>query len=218
MELKHTFSRTKRKLAFTLLELVVAMSLFTLVLISIFACWKVIVTGSKVGLEAAASAQRARTGILTVQAALQTAQMSLGNLDWYTFIADTSDEKFTAVAFTARLPDNFPGSSLFGDNNTRRVTFQVERGQNGENNLIMRQWPLLVKDEDPYSIVLARDVSAFNIEFWDDKLQDFAKEFPATNALPRVMRVMLGIGHAPNDQSKPQQIVERYAAPAAQVH
>jgi len=203
--------------AFTLIELLVAMSLFTLVLISIFSCWKIIVTGSRVGLEAAASAQRARTGIHTVQAALQTAQMSLGNLDWYTFIADTSG-KFTAVAFTARLPDDFPGSSLFGDNSTRRVTLQVERGEDGKNNLMMRQWPLLVKDEDPYAIVLARDVSVFNIEFWDDKEQDWMVDFPATNALPRAMRVALGVGYSPHDINRPQQLVERYVAPAASVH
>jgi type II secretory pathway pseudopilin PulG len=212
--------RKRSVIAFTLLEILVALALFSFVLVSIMECWKLIVTGSKVGLEAAASAQRARTGILTIQEALQTAQMSLGSLDYYTFEADTSG-KFAALAFTARLPDKFPGSSLFGDASTRRITFQVERGADNKNNLIMTQWPLLVavtKDATPYPIVLARDVSVFNIEFWSDKEKDWVVEFPETNNLPKVMRVALGIGYMPNNMSAPQQLVTRVIAPAASVH
>lgn len=212
--------RKRSLLAFTLLEILVAISIFTFVLIAIMQCWKLIVTGSKVGLEAAASAQRARTAILTIQEALQTAQMSLGSLDYYTFEADTSG-KFAALAFTARLPDSFPGSSLFGDASTRRITFQVERGQDGKNNLIMTQWPLLVavtKDATPYPITLARDVSVFNVEFWSDKEKDWVVEFPETNNIPKVMRVALGIGSQPHDFNAPQQLVTRVVAPAATVH
>jgi type II secretory pathway pseudopilin PulG len=212
--------RKRSLLAFTLLEILVAISIFTLVLISIMQCWKLVVTGSKVGLEAAASAQRARTAILTIEQALETAQMSLGSLDYYTFDVDC-DGKFTGIAFTARLPDKFPGSSLFGDASTRRITFQVEKGQDNKNNLVMTQWPLLVavtKDATPYPITLARDVSVFNIEFWDDKEKDFVKCFTQSNQLPKLMRVMVGIGYQPNNWSAPQQIVTRYVAPAASVH
>lgn len=209
-----------RTLAFTLLELLVAISLFTLVLISIFQCWKLIANGSKIGLEAAASAQRARTGINTIQDALQSAQMSIQSLQYYTFEADTSG-KFAAVAFTARLPDNFPGSSLFGDAATRRITLQVERGEDNKNNLIMTQWPLLVavtKDATPYPITLARDVSVFNIEFWSDKEKDWVADFPETNQIPKLMRVALGVGYAPHSFDRPQQLVTRVIAPAASVH
>jgi type II secretory pathway component PulJ len=212
--------RRQRSIGFTLLELVVAISLFTLVLISIFQCWKLIANGSKLGLEAAASAQRARTGINTIQDALQSAQMSIQSLQYYTFEADTSG-KFAAVAFTARLPDNFPGSSLFGDSSTRRITLQVERGEDNKNNLIMTQWPLLVavtKDATPYPIVLARDVSVFNIEFWSDKEKDWVVDFVETNQIPKLMRVALGVGYAPNSSDRPQQLVTRVVAPAASVH
>ncbi|HWF19191.1 MAG TPA: hypothetical protein VG754_07985 [Verrucomicrobiae bacterium] len=207
-------------LAFTLLEILVAISLFTLVLISIFQCWKLIANGSRIGLEAAGSAQRARTGILTIQEALQTAQMSLGSLQYYTFEADTSG-KFAALAFTARLPDSFPGSSLFGDSSTRRITFQVERDKDNKNNLVMTQWPLLVaitKDATPYPIVLARDVSVFNVEFWSDKEKDWVTEFLETNQIPKMMRVALGVGYSAHDFNRPQQLVTRVVAPASSPH
>jgi prepilin-type N-terminal cleavage/methylation domain-containing protein len=211
---------SKPRRAFTLLEILVAMSIFTLVMVSIFQCWKLIVSGTQIGEQAAASAQRARTGILTIQEALQTAQMSLGSLDYYTFEADTSG-KFAALAFTARLPDSFPGSSLFGDSSTRRVTFQVERGEDNKNNLVMTQWPLLVaitKEATPYPIVLARDVSVFNVEFWSDKEKDWVTEFVETNQLPKLMRVALGVGYSARDMNRPQQLVTRVVAPAATVH
>jgi hypothetical protein len=222
MRLRANISVVGRRLAFTLLELLVAISLFTLVLVSIFQCWKLIVTGSKTGLDAAASAQRARTGIITIEAALQTAQMSMASLQYYTFEADTSG-KFAALAFTARLPDNFPGSSLFGDNSMRRVTFAVERDKedNNKNNLIMTQWPLLVavsKDATPYPIVLARDVSVFNIEFWSDKEKDWVVDFLETNQIPKLMRVALGVGRSAQDMNRPQQLVTRVVSPAASPH
>lgn len=49
--------------AFTLLEILVALSLLSIVVIAIYSSWNAILKGSKVGLDAAAESQRARMTI-----------------------------------------------------------------------------------------------------------------------------------------------------------
>ena len=206
--------------AFTLLEILVAVSLFMLIMGAILGCWKAVVNGTKIGIEAAAAAQRARIGIRTIEDALSTSEISTANLDYYSFLADTS-EKFAALSLTSRLPDSFPGSNLFGDNVVRRVTFTVEKGANNENDLVMTQSPLLVVpsiDNQPYPIVLARDVSFFKLEFWSPKENDWMTEFLATNQFPKMIRVTLGVGHSSQNPNIPYELVTRTVAMPSVAH
>src|SRR5580698_1364424 len=95
--------------AFTLIEVVLAMTIFSLVMISVIACWKAIVAGKITAEEAAAAAQRARIGIKCVEQSLSSAEISIRNLRYYSFLNDTSG-KFATLSFAARLPSAFPGS------------------------------------------------------------------------------------------------------------
>ncbi|HEY5083235.1 MAG TPA: hypothetical protein VII48_01840, partial [Rhizomicrobium sp.] len=75
--------------AFTLIELMLAMGLFTLIMISVIACWKCIVGGTQVAENAAAACQRARIGMKTIETALSVAEMSRANMRYYYFLTDT---------------------------------------------------------------------------------------------------------------------------------
>ena len=62
----------------------------------------------------------------------------------------------------------------------RRVIFDVEKDADDKLNLVMTQYPLLAIPNDqhpPKSIVLARDVSAFVLEFWSPKEDDWLADF-----------------------------------------
>ncbi len=207
-------------MAFTMLEMMVAIALFALIMGAITACWKSVANGAKIGIEAAAAAQRARIGIRTIEDALSTSEISTANIGFYSFVADTS-EKFAALSLTSRLPDSFPGSNLFGDNVVRRVTFTVERGTDSQNNLVMTQMPLLVVPSEmnsPYPIVLARDVSFFKLEFWSPKENDWVTEFLATNQFPKMIRVTLGVGHSSQNPSIPYELITRTVAMPSVAH
>ncbi|HEY3863724.1 MAG TPA: prepilin-type N-terminal cleavage/methylation domain-containing protein [Verrucomicrobiae bacterium] len=197
--------------AFTLLEVLVSITVFTFVMISILGCWKCIVSGKVIAEDAAAAAQRARVGMRTVEDALTCGELDSRNLNFYGFVTDTTG-KFAYLSLAARLPLDFPGSGLFGDNVMRRVTFDVEKDSEGSQNLVMNQIPLLAvvnEQNPPYPITLARDVSVFMLEFWSEKDQDWIVSWEPTNALPKMIRVTLGCGHSAGNSDVPYNLICR---------
>jgi hypothetical protein len=200
--------------AFTLLEIVIAITVFSFIMISIMACWRCIISGTTVAEEAAAAADRSRVGMSTVVEALTCAEISKMNIQYYSFIADTSS-KFATLSLAARLPSDFPGSGLFGDNVMRRVTFDVERDRDGKDNLIMNQSPLLAVLDDrntPYPITLARDVNVFMLEFWSVEDNEWEVAWDPTNKFPPMIRVTLGSGHSAANPDVPFMLICRTVA------
>ena len=197
----------------------VSIAVFMLIMGSVIACWKCIVNGKIIAENAAAAAQRARVGIRTVEDALTTAQVTKPNAQFYFFMADTSG-KFASLSLAARLPADFPGSGLFGDNVMRRVTFDVET-VDGVNNLVMNQSPVLEAlddDNTPYPLTLARDVSIFMLEFWSPQDNDWATSFDVTNELPVMVRVTLGVGHSQGNSDVPYDVIVRTVEMPSKAH
>ncbi len=194
-----------------MLELMIAIAIFGSIMVSIYACWINIARGIKVGEIAASSAQRGRVALHTVEQALQTAQCYSYNNAYYVFLADSRDERFSSIEFTARLPDTFLGGGYFGNQVMRRIAFYVKNGEGRQNNLVMSQVPLLDANEqkDPYEIVLARDITRFSLEFWRPGDKDFSPDFVETNQLPKLVRITMGIGHVNNNSSQPSQVMIR---------
>jgi prepilin-type N-terminal cleavage/methylation domain-containing protein len=206
---------------FTLIEVMVSIAVFMLIMGSVIACWRCVVNGKMIAEDAAAAAQRARVGIRAVEEALTTVELVTdpNNLPYYAFLTDTTG-KFASLSLAARLPSDFPGSGLFGDNVMRRVTFDIEN-VNGVNNLVMNQSPLLeALDENntPYPLTLARDVNVFMLEFWSPQDNDWAVSFDSTNELPLMVRVTLGVGHSRDNPDVPYDLIIRTVAMPAGAH
>jgi Prokaryotic N-terminal methylation motif len=200
--------------AFTLLEVVIAITVFTFIMISVLSCWRCVVSGKMIAEEAAAAAQRSRIGIKTVAEALTCAQLSSQNIQFYGFETDTTS-KFASLSLAARLPGDFPGSGLYGDIVMRRVTFDVEKDTDGTENLVMNQSPLLAVLDDqntPYSITLARDVNVFMLEFWSVQNGEWEVAWDPTNQLPPMVRVTLGCGHSASNPDLPYELICRTVA------
>ena len=197
----------------------VSIAVFMLIMGSVIACWKCVVNGKIIAENAAAAAQRARVGMRTVEDALTTAEISSANIQYYAFLTDTTG-KFASLSLAARLPADFPGSGLFGDNVMRRVTFDVEN-VDGTNNLVMNQSPLLeALDEQntPYPLTLARDVNVFMLEFWSPQDNDWAVSFDDTNKFPLMIRISLGVGHSEGNPDVPYDLIVRTVAMASAAH
>ena len=69
-----------RARAFTLLEIIVAVAVFTAIMVGVMACWKCIVRGTQTAQEAAAAAQRARISMKAIEDALNNAEIVARNL------------------------------------------------------------------------------------------------------------------------------------------
>jgi prepilin-type N-terminal cleavage/methylation domain-containing protein len=214
-------SRQRNVSGFTLIEVMVSISIFMLIMGTVFACWRCIINGKMIAESAAAAAQRARIGMHTVEDALTCSEISASpsSIPYYAFLTDTS-EKFASLSVAAHPPADFPGSGLFGDNLIRRITFDVEN-VDGKNNLVMNQSPLLAALDErntPYPITLARDVSIFMLEFWSPKDNDWVVSFEPTNMFPPMIRVTLGVGHAPDNPDVPYDLIIRTVAMPAVAH
>ncbi len=190
--------------AFSLLELMLALAIFSMVITAVYSTWTAVLRSSRVGIDVAATAQRSRVTSRTIEDALLSTVMFQANAPLYSFLADTSAE-FGALSMVSRLPPSFPGSGYFGDLVVRRVTFSVVPGADGTNDLVLEQMPILAapdkSEAERHKIVLARDVRLFQLEFLGlpgtptaSRNGDWATEWPFTNALPWLVRFSMAFG------------------------
>ncbi len=200
----------------------IAIGIFSMVLASIYTSWTAILRASKTGLEAAASAQRARITIRVLEDSLGSAQSFQQNLPYYAFVAENGNE--ATLSFVARLSKDFLRSGKFGDLDVRRVTFSLRPGPDGGRDLILQQNPLVMElddDEKEHPIVLAKNVKGFEMQFWaeDKKPPDWVDEWreQKTNQLPRLVMLTLKLADNPHSSQITEEITRIINLPAKTV-
>ena len=211
---------TSARRAFTLIEILMAMTIFGLVMAAIYSTWIMIARGARVGLEAAAQVQRERIAIHTIEQALSSVRSFQGDVQHYGFLAENGSE--ARLSFVARLPKAFPRSGRFGDFDVRRVEFAVESVSGADNQLVLRQAPILMdfdEDELKHPLVLARNVKEMLLQFWDVRANDWVDEWNQTNQLPKMVKVQLRM--APPNRSdasaRSEEIMRIVALPSVAV-
>ncbi|MGD0259892.1 MAG: prepilin-type N-terminal cleavage/methylation domain-containing protein [Verrucomicrobiota bacterium] len=208
---------------FTLVEIMVAIGIFSMVLAAIYSSWTAILRASKTGLEAAASAQRARITVRVLEDSLGSAQSFQQNLSYYAFLTENGSDNAT-LSFVARLSKSFPRSGKFGDLDVRRLTFSVEGAPDGGSQLVLRQNPLVMEmdiDEKEHPIVLAKNVKGFEMLFWaeDKNPPDWVDEWKEqkTNQLPRLVMITLKLADNPHSSQITEEITRIINLPAKTV-
>jgi general secretion pathway protein J len=202
---KLTHRKAKRAGArgFTIIEIMTAMVIFGMVVAAIFASWTAIARGAASGNRAAATAQRSRVALRTLEEALGSTRSFVADVQYYSFEADNGSEPF--LSFVSLLSPQFPRSGRFGEFNVRRVTFAVESSQGSQKRLVLRQNPVLMEmdeDEQNYPVVLANDVKKFQMEFWDKRKADWLDEWTQTNQLPQMVKFTLQLGGDQNEVTR----------------
>ena len=180
--------------AFTLIEILMAIAIFSLLVAAVYSTWVVILKSAQVGQETAAQAQRERIAIRTLEDSLTCIQSFQASMQYYAFNVTNGDQP--VLSFVARVPEVFPRNGRF-DSNLRRLTFAVEPVSGSEKDLVLRQNPILMDvdaAEQATPLVLARNVKDFIVECWDTNTMDWATEWDSTNSLPPLVRVTLAFG------------------------
>jgi general secretion pathway protein J len=207
-----------RRAGFTLVEILVALGIFSLVLAAIYSSWTAILRASKVGTEAAAAVQRARMAGRTIEESLTSVQSYAQNMRLYAFLSENGNE--STLSFVSRLSPSFPRSGKFGDFSVRRVTFSVEQGRDGTRDLVLRQNPVLMdmdKEEKEVPLILAKNVKEFKTEFWDLRLQDWVDEWKQTNQIPVLVKVSLQLADTHFAHQVKEQITRIVSLPSVTV-
>ncbi len=193
-------SRHRRR-AFTLIEIMVAIAIFTLVVGAIYSAWMLLIRSTQISKDVAAQAQRQRIALRTIEDSLMAVQSFQASPQYYSFVVENGDSAM--LSFAARVPDFFPRNGKFINPNTgrefnlRRLTFALESGENGEKNLVLRQNPVLMdldKDEQENPIKLVKNVRKFTVECWETNKLEWVDEWLDTNSIPRLLRINLVMG------------------------
>jgi len=207
------FASVGRK-AFTLVEILIAMGILSLILAAIYSSWTAILRASKVGLDAAAAVQRARIAGRLVEESLGSVQSFAANMRYYSFVSQNGSEAM--LSFVSRLSPSFPRSGRFGGLDVRRVVFSV----NSRRELVLQQFPLLMEmdeDEKNYPLVLAKNVKEFKTEFWDQRMADWVDEWKQTNQIPVMVRLTLKIADSAHSQQVGEQLTRVVSLPSVTV-
>ena len=202
------------RVGFTILELMIAIGIFALVLTAIYSIWIAILKGSRAGQKAAAEVQRARVALRALEDAFNGTEFFMANVRYYYFFANTEGDMAT-VSLVARLPDGFLGSEQYQQlqQKVRRVSFETRPGKDGTHDLMMTQAPILLPEKpenssyEPYTITLAKDVTHFQLAFFDPQKNEWLDSWIKTNQLPKIVQIALGLGKSGNNSSKPAELV-----------
>jgi prepilin-type N-terminal cleavage/methylation domain-containing protein len=215
--------------AFTLLEIMVALFVFSLLIAAVYSTWSLVMKATQVGQTAADRAQRERVAMRTIGDALMGIESFQASQKYYWFNFQNGSTPF--LSFAAHLPESFPHSRKnYGtvpglDFSSRRVLFQLEEAGNGEKNLVLRQVPILMEmeeDEKKYPCVLARDVRTFTVECWATNQLNHAEwssewDEKQTNSIPSMLRVTMVLNQkdAHGMQERGFAVTRIYTVPSA---
>jgi prepilin-type N-terminal cleavage/methylation domain-containing protein len=181
---------------FTIIEIIVAVAILGMIMTAVFTVWETMLRASRVGNAAADRVQRERVARESIRRALDSVQVFGANQRHYGFVADTENDRFAFLSFVSHLPEDFPGGGMFPDQPVRRVSFEVqEDGSNGLPQLLMRQELILSDHErvdESYPMTLITNLGLFNVEFWNTNDTEWMAEWADTNALPPMMRLIVG--------------------------
>jgi prepilin-type N-terminal cleavage/methylation domain-containing protein len=193
-----------RRSAFTLVEILLALGIFTILVAALYSTWILVIRATIVGKRTAAQLQRERVAMRAIEDSLTCIQSHQASIGYYLFNIQNGDQPL--LNFTAYLPDTFPrtgefeGSTPEGvpmDYRLRRLAFFIKQGQNGEKDLVLEQNPILM-DLPPAEVntplILARNVNDFLIECWNTNTMEWDTTWDATNMLPPLVRVTLAFG------------------------
>ena len=206
----------------------VAIVIFGMVIASIYATWALVMRASQVGQDAASQAQRQRVVLRAIGDALMGVESFQASQNYYWFKLGNGEEPF--LSFVSRLPDTFARNGKFvgaaggRDASSRRVTFSLAAGKDGEKDLVLRQSPILMEmdqDEQQYPLVLARNVKVFTVEWWGTNELNNADwnttwDDNMTNTIPSMLRVhlVLGINTAKGESAPDFSATRIYTVPS----
>jgi len=192
MMLRHPIPR-RRAFAFTLLEVMIAMAILTVVVGAIYGTWRAIMGATRVSRVVATEVQQERMALRWLSQSMTYVMWYQANNDLYYII--TPNDQDNVLSFVTRLPENFPRSGRFDRVPVRRVEFTLQPGKDGGNDLVLRQRLLTSEDYDQdeleHPFVMMSHVREMETEYYDLQTQDWVTEWPSSNQIPVRLRVTL---------------------------
>ena len=196
--------------AFTLIEVMIAIAILTVVVGAIYGTWHAIIGATRVSRIVATQVQQERMALRWIDQALTCAIRHEASLTNYYFL--TPNEERNTLSFVARLPESFPRSGRFGYAPVRRLEFTLQRGDESGNDLVLRQRLLMVDefdiDEQEHPLVLMHHVKEMTTEYWDMQRQEWTEKWVSSNQIPAKLKVTLLLNNPQNSFGANRELVQ----------
>jgi type II secretion system protein J len=198
----------RRQTAFTLLEIMLAITILALVATAVYATWNAGLSGWKRSANVTENLQRERIVMQTLAELTQSAVYFKSDKSLYDFQgtreAQTGDNISFVTSSDLLLPQT---ESVAGA--MRRVTISMQRDTYGRTFLGIANAPALQVEtaEEPVSHVLSADVCGFAVRYRDLRSAAWVEEWQEPSLIPSAVEYTVAFGV--NDGRTPPVVVTR---------
>ena len=206
---------------FTLLELLLALSIFTLVAgMAAGSFWSITRTWNRAN-DLLENLHYGEFAMDQLVAALRGAAWFSSKPEAFGFWLDdsggTSDRAANEISWVTSGTAFLPPDSPLKDG-LHRLSVTVESSRGGGRGLAVRAWPHMAEDTDGKDVepwIVVPDVRGFGCEWYDFEEDGWSQDWEETNSLPKVLRVTLTMEPRGKDGDplRLQRIVELEVAP-----
>lgn len=202
---------------FTLVEVLLAVTILSLVIVGVYGIWSASLKAWKRGGEATEVFQRQRVVMETLAELAQSAVYFAATPDLYAIIGAKNPGLGDSVSFVT-ASDAFLPPGEANDIGMRRVIISMEQDEYRRTYLaIVNQPALSVKDgstKDLQAHVVSMDVSSFLVRYLDPRDGDWYDKWEEPNLIPSAMEFTVTFGK-PGDQLPPVTVTRAVDLPVA---
>jgi general secretion pathway protein J len=202
---------------FTLVEVLLAVTILSLVIVGVYGVWSASLKAWKRGGEATEVFQRQRVVMETLTQLAESAVYFAASPDLYAIIGAKNPGLGDSVSFVT-ASDAFLPPSEANDIGMRRVTISMEQDEYHRTYLaIVNQPALTVKDNSKQELqahVVSMDVSGFAIRYLDPRDGNWYDKWEDANVIPSAMEFTVVFGQ-PGDQIPPVTVTRAIDLPVA---
>ena len=202
---------------FTLVEVLLAMTILSMLIISVYAVWSASLMGWRRGSDASEVFQRQRIVMETLTELAQSAIYYSASPDLYAIVGAKNPRLGDSVSFVT-ASDAFLPPSEANDIGMRRVTISLEQDEYRRTYLAIVNQPALSVDKDSkqelQAHVISMDVSGLFVRYrdphdgsWNDKWED-------ASSIPDAMEFTVVFGQ-PGDRLPPVVVTRAIDLPVA---
>lgn len=202
--------------AFTLLEIMLAVTILALVITAVYTTWSAGLAGWKRSAAISDSLQRERVILETLAKLTQSAVYFRSDTGLYAVQGTHEPKTGDSISFVTGSDLLLPQTESAASG-MRRVTISLGRDQRGRTFLGMSNSPGLVPDKEaePVTHILSADVCGFAVRYRDPRSVAWVEKWEETALIPSAIEYTIAFGA--NDGRTPPVVVTRTVdLPAAQ--
>jgi prepilin-type N-terminal cleavage/methylation domain-containing protein len=198
-----TLKREQRTRGFTLVEVLLAVTILALVITAVYSTWSAALTGWKRGSAVADAFQRQRIVMETLNELANSAVFFAGNVNLYQITGQHDESAGDTVSFVTASDVLLPPSeqSMLG---MRRVTVGMDRDQHGVPYLAIINTHVLTDEQGAAQAqrhVLSAEVNGFSVRYRDARDGTWREEWTEVNTVPGALEFTVSFfdptGNAP---------------------